>query len=286
MKVSFYEKISFRDILGIIIGSFIQATAIQGIIVHARLLTGGVSGIAIILKFLTGVDIWVWYVALNIPIFIAGYNFVSRRFVFYSLLGTACFSIFLALLRPINFGIDDLLLSAIFGGTLSGIGSGLVFRSKGSSGGTDIIAFIVRRYWGYNIGQTFFIINLMIIAASTLVNSVELALFAAISIFISSKVVDVVEAGPQVTRTAMIISNECDDITDAIIHNLHRGCTYMVGRGAYTGNAKQIIMVTVGKTQLPRLKEIVFHIDPEAFMTISETIEAYGHGFKDSLAEI
>src|SRR5690606_32433518 len=106
-----------------------------------------------------------------------------------------------------------------------------------------------------------------------------------ISIFISSRMVDVVEAGLDVSRTAFIISREYEEITHAIIHTLHRGCTYLLGQGAYTGEERQIIMVTVAKTQLPRLKEIVFQIDPEAFITISETIEVYGRGFRDSQAD-
>lgn len=281
----FAERIHAKDIIGILVGSLIMAIAIQSVLIPANLITGGVTGVAIILNYLTGVDLWIWFLLLNIPLFIAGYKFVSRRFVFYSLLSVSAQSLFLAVLTSIDFNIHQTLLSAVFGGALIGIASGIIFRSKASSGGTDIIAVILRRYRGYNIGQTYFLSNLLVLALSLIMFNMELALFSAISIFISSRVVDTVESGLQVTRTAMIISEDCGDITHAILNNLHRGCTYLLARGAYSGDEKNIIMVTVGKTQLPRLKEIVFHIDPKAFIIVNETIEVYGQGFKSSAAD-
>lgn len=284
--IRFQEKFSARDITGILLGSAILAVAIQGILVPAHLLTGGITGLALIINFLTRLDVSIWYVVLNVPIFIAGYRYISRRFIIYSLLGVIFLSGLLALFKGINFGIDNnLLLSAIFGGVLAGTGSGIILHSKGSSGGTDIIAVIVRRFWGYNFGHTFLFTNLLIISLFLITANIELALYSAISIFVSSRMVDLVESGPYVTRTAMIISKECDEITHVIIHTLHRGCTCLPAQGAYTGEDRRIIMVTVAKTQLPRLKEIVFQIDPEAFMTINETIEVYGRGFQDSKAD-
>lgn len=282
--VKFKEELSLKDISGIMVGSLILVIAIQGVLIPANLLTGGITGLAILFKFLTGIDVWVWFTALNIPIFIAGYRFVSRRFVIYSLLATITQAVLLGTLK-INLGVDDQFLAAIFGGALSGLGIGIIFRYRGSSGGLDIIAVIARRFWGYNIGQTFFFSNLLVLAASLVAFNLEMALFSAVAIFLSSSVVDMVEAGPRVARTVLIISDHSQDIAQAIIHTMHRGCTYLPGEGAYSGDRKKIIMVTVGKTQLPRLKEIVFKLDPQAFITINETIEAYGKGFKSSGAD-
>lgn len=283
----FRERISIKDIIGILIGSFILAWAIQFLLVPAHLLTGGVTGLAIILKFLTGYNLSIFYIALNIPIFIIGFRFVSGRFALYSLLGMFAVSGFLALTELFNFKIliDDILLSAILGGVLTGVGTGINLRSKGSSGGLDIIAVIVKRYWGYYFGETFFVINLIVLAMFLLTSNIELTFYSALSIFVTSKVVDTVESGLSVTRSAMIVSQYADDIAYEIIHNMNRGCTYLTGEGAYTGDKKNIIMATVGKTQLPRLKEIVFHIDPEAFITVNETVEVYGQGFKSSAAD-
>lgn len=276
----FTERIAARDIAGIIIGSILAAAGIQGVLLPARLLTGGITGIAIMLRLVTEIDIWFWYIILNIPIFVAGYRFVSRRFALYSLLGTITLTIFLGIFKGMNFHIEDVLLSTIFGGAINGIGAGIVFRSKGSSGGTDIIAVLIRRQWGYNLGQTSFVTNLSVIILFAFVSGIELALYSAISIYVYSRIVDVVTSGPQVTRTAMIISGNYHVIADAILHNLQRGCTYLDATGAYSGEEKTIVLVTVGQTQLPRLKEIVFHFDPQAFITVNETKEVYGQGFQ------
>lgn len=279
------EVFSTRDIVGIILGSFILAVAIQWVLVPANLLTGGVGGIAIILKFLTGVDLWVWYLLLNIPIFIAGYKYVSPRFVVYSLIGTLALTFFLGIIKPLDWNLNDSLLSAILGGVIAGIGSGITLYCKGSAGGLDIVAVLIRRFRGYNIGQVYFASNLLVLTLSLITFNIKLALFSAISIFISSRVMDMVIYGPELNLTAMIISRNCDDITYAIIHDLNRGCTCLPARGAYTGENKNIIMVTVARTQLPKLKEVVFQLDPQAFITVSETIEVYGKGFRTELSD-
>lgn len=280
----FKENISYQDILGILLGAFIIAIAIQIVLVPVHMLTGGASGIAIILKFLTGVDIWIWFFVLNIPIFIVGYKFISKRFALYSLLGMLALTLFLAITKnwQVDLGLNNLLLAAILGGILHGLGIGITLRSKGSTGGLDIIAVIISNIWGYNFGNIIFYVNLIILAVFLLTSNIELTLFSAITIFISSKVVDKVQLGPNISKSALIISTQCTDIADEILSNLHRGCTYLSGRGAYTGESRDIIMVIVSRTQLPRLKEIVFQIDPNAFITINEAIEVLGKGFKKS----
>ena len=157
------EVFSTRDIVGIILGSFILAVAINWVLVPANLLTGGVGGIAIILNFLSGLDLWVWYLLLNIPIFIAGYKYVSTRFVVYSLIGTLALTFFLGIIKPLDWNLNDSLLSAILGGVIAGVGSGIALHCKGSSGGLDIVAVLVRRFRGYNIGQVYFASNLLVL---------------------------------------------------------------------------------------------------------------------------
>lgn len=171
------EVFSTRDIVGIILGSFILAVAIQWVLVPANLLTGGVGGIAIILKFLTGVDLWVWYLLLNIPIFIAGYKYVSTRFIVYSLIGTLVLTLFLGILKPLDWNLNDSLLSAVLGGVIAGVGSGIIMHSKGSTGGLDIIAVLVRRFRGYNIGQVYFASNLLVLTLSLITFDIKMALF-------------------------------------------------------------------------------------------------------------
>lgn len=279
------ERITWQDILGIIIGSLIAAAGIQCILVPASLLTGGVTGLAILLRYSTGIEIGLWVLILNIPIFLAGYRFISRRFTIYSLVGVLSLAGFLHLLKYFPFLIGDPLLSALLGGALSGLGSGIIFRSKASSGGTDIIAIIVKRLWGFNIGQTSLVVNLLVVGLLALISDISLAMYSAIAIFVSSQLIDQVEAGLGITETTFIISPHYEEIAHAILHNLNRGCTYLPAQGAFSGQSEMLILVTVGRMQLPRLKEMVLAIDESAFMIVTNSIEVYGRGFKARAAE-
>jgi len=279
------ERITWQDILGIVIGALVAAAGIQCILVPANLLTGGVTGLAILLRYLTGIEIGIWVLLLNIPIFLAGYRFVSRRFTIYSLLGVLALAGFLYLFTYFPFMIGDPLLSALLGGVLNGLGLGIIFRSKASSGGTDIIAIIVKRLWGFNIGHTSLMVNLLVVGLLALVIDIHVAMYSAIAIFVTSRVIDQVESGLGVTETTLIISPHYEEIAHAVLHSLHRGCTYLPAQGAYSGQSEMLILVTVSKIQLPRLKEMVFAIDESAFMIITDSIEVYGRGFKARAAE-
>lgn len=279
------EQLKVKDLVGIVVGCAVLALGVQGVLVPVHMLHGGIAGIAIIINYLTSIDIWLWYLLLNIPIFIAGYKMVSRRFFIYSLVGTAGLSFFLGIFKTIQFGAGDLFLDAVMGGVIAGIGSGIVFRSKGSSGGLDIIAIIAQRYRGYNIGQTYFLINVLVLLALLAVSNLSLTLFSALSIYISAQVVDYVQAGWQVKRTVMIITDKWQEIADGVLNGMHRGCTYISAQGVYSGKGKEIVLTTIGKTEVPRLKEIIFQIDPAAFIIINEAIEVYGKGFKNTSHE-
>lgn len=283
----FREEISGRDIAGILIGAFLQAVAIQFIVIPAKLLTGGITGIAIILNLLTPMPVWSWYLLMNIPIFIAGYRYVSSRFFFYSLLGTGALSLFLMLLAKIPWALrsQDIIPISILGGFLMGAGVGTVLKSKGSCGGFDIIAVLVKRYGGYSLGESLLFFNLVIIGAFAFMENVELAFYSAVTIYSSSKVVDAAVIGIGSRKSVWIVSDYGREIANEIVYNMHRGCTFVLGEGVYTGAQKKIIMSAVGKRQLPRLKEIVFTIDPNAFLTISESLEVYGKGFSSSKAD-
>lgn len=287
MQISHYwEKYQLKHILGILIGSLIVAVAIQVVIIPAHLLTGGISGLSIILQYATHINVWVWYAVINIPIFIAGYRFVNRRFVVYSLVGAVSLTVFLYVIPFLHWETylhtDEPLLSALLGGVIIGLGSGLIFRCQGSSGGVDIIAVIIKRKWDYSVGQTSFLFNLFVIIVMLTVTDLSLALFSTISIFVSTQVLDAVVSGGRASRTVMIISDKSTDISAAILYNLRRGCTILNASGGYSGEQRNLIMVTIGKTQLPLLKDIVFSIDHQAFIVINESIEVFGRGFRSS----
>lgn len=274
------ERFAWQDMCGIVAGTALAAFGIEGLLVPAHLLTGGVAGLAILLKYSTGIETSIWLLGLNIPIFIAGYRFISRRFILYSLLGTVSLAVFLSLFRICPVETGNPLLAAFWGGALTGSGLGFVFRSKGSSGGTDIVAIIIRRFWGFHVGAVSFAINLVVVALFLAVSDLSTALYSGIAILASSKMVEAVETGLQAAHTAFIISARPEVITEAILHNLHRGCTWIPAIGAYSGQKQTVILVTISRMQLPRLKEIVLSIDGSAFMIVSESTAAYGHGFQ------
>ncbi len=281
-KLLAFERFAGWDILGIVLAAFITAVGIQLVIVPAHLLTGGLSGLAIIFHFLSDYPIWLWYIVLNIPVFIAGYKLASRRFTIYSFIGMMSLSAFLALLSPLNiqFEVNDLLLSALLGGTLNGVGVGLALVYRGSTGGLDIVAGIFHRQWGINFGTTIFVTNVLVLAAALVTSNIQLTLYSAMTMFVSSKMIDSLTSGFIAKKTVFIVSTKSNDIVNAILHRMHRGCTLLSGKGAYTGQTEDIIMVTTGKTQIPHLKELIFSLDPQAFITITDTVEVYGRGFK------
>jgi uncharacterized membrane-anchored protein YitT (DUF2179 family) len=282
----YWETYHINHIAGIITGSVIIALAIQTIIVPLHLLTGGLTGVAMIVHYLTGANIWVLYAVMNIPVFIAGYRFVGRRFILYSLGGTLALTALLYIVPYIDWNnyinIQDPLLAAIAGGAANGLGAGLIFRCQGSTGGIDIIAVIMKYKRDYSIGQTSFIFNIIIILIMLSFSNLTLALYSSISIFISAKVIDIVINGGRACRTVMIISRRNQDIAEAILNNLKRGCTILSVRGGYSREKHEMIMITVGKTQLPLLKEIIFFIDNQAFIIINESTEVFGRGFRSS----
>jgi uncharacterized membrane-anchored protein YitT (DUF2179 family) len=261
-----------------------MALAIQTVIVPLHLLTGGLTGVAVVVHYLTGVNIWALYAVMNIPVFMAGYRFVGRRFILYSLGGALALtaSLYAAPYLNLNNYIDikDPLLAAIAGGAANGLGAGLIFRCQGSTGGIDIIAVIMKYKRDYSIGQTSFIFNVIIILIMLSFSNLTLALYSGVSIFISAKVIDMVISGGRACRTVMIISKRNQEIAEAILNDLKRGCTILSARGGYSREEHEMIMITVGKTQLPLLKEIVFFLDEQAFIIINESTEVWGRGFR------
>ncbi len=283
----FTEDISIADIFLILLGSALGPFALQVLLTPNGLLTGGVAGIAVLLQFISGIDSWVWYTCINIPIFIAGFRFVSPRFFLYSLLGAAAYSGFLALFGHLD-GIwteTNLLLNGIIGGILSGVGCGIVLRGKGSGGGMDVIAVIFRRKWGFQLGEVILAANLLIIICSACITSVETAFYSGIAMFVSSKMIDRVMLGFGGNKTVMIIAEQSEKIAQEVFLNLRRGCTFLNGEGAYTHVNRSVILVSIYQSQLPLLKEIIFKIEPNAFVIIYDSNEVYGRGFQSSKNE-
>lgn len=271
-------------LLGILAGSLFSAVAINVFLAPHRLLSGGVSGIALIMQYTLGFPAALSIVALNVPIFLWGYRSVDKDFALASLAGTVALSVFLdstrgmaALLR-----LDDPMLACLFGGALGGLGSGIVFRSRGSMGGTDIIAAIVKRRFSVNMGTTSLALNAAVVAAGAIFFGVKPALYTLISMVTGAAVVNRTLEGLDRKKSVFIITSREKEVARSILTELHRGVTFLSGQGAYTGSEKNVIYCIVTLNQLARIKHIVHDVDPEAFMAVSDTAEVLGRGFKHS----
>lgn len=263
------------------LGSMICGTGINAFLVPHHMLSGGISGIAMILYFLFNWPIGLLIGLGNIPIFYAAYRLLDREFVIGALYGLVVFSLSIdatQFLVQLNL-VDDIILSAICGGVISGIGSGIIFRIGGSSGGTDIIAIIVKKYYSYNIGIVNFAINLAIMAVAALLFGLKPALYTLISMFIAASVTDKVIEGFNRKKTILIISELAEEIAAAIMNEVGRGVTFLRGEGAYTRSDKKVVFVVVTLTQIARIKFIVEKVDPLAFMIVQDAAEVMGRGF-------
>ena len=265
----------------IILGGAIGGISFNVFLIPHKLLSGGVSGIALILKYLFGLNPGVLIFVFNIPIFIAGYKFVDKEFILLSLVGMTAFSVSIdvfAFLKDVIY-IKDTLLSCLYGGVLNGIGMGIVFRNRASQGGVDIIAVIVKKYFSMNLGSTSLIINFVIVAIASLFYGLNLAMYTLVSMYVASAVLDKVQQGFGNSKSVMIITENEQQVADAILKTLGRGVTYLDGEGAYTGNKKRVIYCIVTLNQLAKVKQIVHEVDSNAFMAVSDTSEVLGQGF-------
>jgi uncharacterized membrane-anchored protein YitT (DUF2179 family) len=263
------------------LGSIICGSGINAFLVPHHMLSGGISGIAMIFYFLFNWPLGLLIAIGNIPIFYAAYKLLDREFVIGALYGLAVFSLSIdatQFLANLNL-VDDIILAAVYGGVISGLGSGIIFRVGGSAGGTDIIAILVKKYYSYNIGIVSFSINLAVMVVAAFLFGLKPALYTLISMFIAASITDKVIEGFNRKKTILIISDLSEEIAAAILNEVGRGVTFLKGEGAYTRNDKKVIFVVVTLTQIARIKFIVEKVDPRAFMIVQDAAEVMGRGF-------
>ncbi|MDD4751646.1 MAG: YitT family protein [Desulfitobacteriaceae bacterium] len=266
----------FTDISQIVVGSVFIAVAYIVFIIPNNLLAGGVSGLAIITNHFTGFSVAVLILLYNIPIIIWARKELRFRFIIYTIIAVTLQSLFLALLQDLSPYQNDILLASIFGGILTGIGSGIIIRHYGSSGGADVIAIVLKKKLGISVGTVSFIASLIVISLAGLIFGLEPAMYTLVSLFVVGQTIDFVQEGFNKKRTAMIVSDKSQEIKNAIISQLHRGVTLIHGTGGFANVKKDVIFCVVNQFELARLKEIVLGLDKNAFMTISETSEVLG----------
>ena len=272
-----------REISGVTFGVILTALGLDLFLIPNKIAAGGVSGIATILHYLVYVPVGVAMLALNVPLFALGVYRMGLRFGFRSLYGTIALSLAVDLFAPfLPVPTHDILLASLFGGVLVGLGIGLVFRHNGTTGGTDLAAVVLRTYTGVNIGQLLFLVDAsVVIAAWITFNSAELAMYALLTIFITAWLIDLVQEGFSYAKAFLIISSQAPDIAEAIVRELNRGATAWPVRGAYTGTEREVVLSVVSRSEVTRLKEIVYSVDPLAFVILADVHEVLGEGFKE-----
>ena len=277
---------SIRDYVLIIVGVLTQAIALRLFMVPADLASGGVSGISQLINHFTGWPIGLMVFIGNIPLFLLGWRFLGgRRFAIRTLVAVATYSFFADALLLLPFfpknGITtDLVLNSLYGAVVSGIGYGLVYRAQGTSGGSDILARILNHWRGITMTQSYLMTDTVVVLAAGFVFGWQKALYAIIVLYVSGLVVDSTLEGAGTVRTALIVSNESEAVSQRILKEMERGVTILEGAGAYTGEARPVLYCVVTRSEVQQLKTIVHEADPRAFMVIGVAHEALGEGFQ------
>ncbi len=275
---------SALDIFKILLGSVIFAIGIQWFFHPATLVSGGVTGISMIINYLTGFPVGVTMFVLNIPLFVIAFKNYGWKFMAGSLLGTAASSAAIDLLALVQVDITTQpFLAAVYGGILTGLGLGIVYTTGATTGGTDVLAKLIRGRFPYvNFGTVILSIDAVIISAYAIIfGKYDNAMYTVIGVYIAARVIDMVLYGSSQSKLCHIISENSEEIKQAIVKELSRGVTVLHGKGAYSDQDKQILLCVVKRQQIVEIKKIVKGIDKQAFVIVTDTRDVFGEGFGD-----
>ena len=274
-----------RDVSLLLIGSLIYGIGIYMIVVPANIAPGGASGIALMVNFVTGLPVGTLTLVLNVPLLILAWFYLSKKFAVSTAITTAVCSFVLDFVVPLFIPVyaGDRLLCSLYGGVLVGAGMALIFIAGSTTGGTDILGYILQKKRPHmSIGRALMIVDGIILAASIFVfGNIEAALFGLISLYVQTKVIDAIIYGGEVGSMATIVTSNPDEITEKVISELDRTATLLPAKGAYSRKDTNVLLCTVRKSQFSRLKKIVYDADPNAFVMVTDTSEVFGLGFKD-----
>lgn len=269
----------------IIIGAFIMASGFVLFITPYKIVPGGVYGISIVLHYMFGTPVGAMALLFDIPLTLIGIKVLGPRFGMKTVVGFLSTALFMDTItyfygtQPLVEG--DALLSSIFGGLFIGLGLGLIFKSRATSGGTDIVAMMASKYTKLPVGQLLIIIDSVIVLLGLLVfGDWKIPLYSLIVIFIVGKVVDVILEGMNYDKVLFIVSDKHKEIRDKIVNDLNRGGTFLKGEGMFAGEEKTISFAVVNRREMTMLHDFINSIDPKAFITVLNANEILGNGFR------
>ena len=284
-KSNSYKQINkfFLEMLGTIIGSFFMAIGVSLFLLPNQLSSGGISGIATIAYYLFSLPMGITIIIINIPLFVFAIFKVGKSFFIKSVIGTIFLSFFIDYLDKFQALTNDNLLASIYGGIILGIGTAIILKSHSSTGGSDLVSYIINKQ-----NPTIQTSKILVIIDATIIflnmiflKEIEIGLYSAISIFIMGKMLDILFVGIYFTKLAIIISDKSEEIAKRIEKNIKRGSTGLYGKGMYTGEEKLILMCAVSRNNLEKLKLEAKSVDPDSFIIITNSREVVGLGFKE-----
>lgn len=269
----------WKDILYIIIGSFLLSFAFQVFVLPNQIISGGVSSLSIILNDLFGWEPAYVQFAFNVLLLIMSYFLLGKEVLFKSVLGSLLFPFFTGLISHWEPWTTNALLGALYGGVITGIAVGLVYKGKGSTGGTSIVAQLIEKYTSITMGEANLLADGVVIAFGIFVFEIESILYGIISLMAVSYFIDYVLVGNKSQKTALIISDQPLEIQNQIFKHLDRGVTKLDVRGGYKNEEKEMLMVVIEGREITVLQEIVLQIDDDAFVVVMSASEVMGRGF-------
>jgi uncharacterized membrane-anchored protein YitT (DUF2179 family) len=260
-------------------GTLIYSVALKGIAEPHGFIPAGLFGVSVLIHTLTDtMGAGLWYLVLNIPMFVLSWILISRRFLLYSLYAMLVTAVSYTLF-DVDFGIRDQLYAAVTCGALSGAGAGIVLRSLGSNGGLDVLGVILWQRYNIGLGKFYFAFNSFLFTFSFLTLDTDLVIASLILVFVSSAAVDYCLSMFSQRKMALIISGHAEAIADDIMSTLRIGATFLSGRGAYKKEEKKVLMTVINNIQLKRLEELVFTRDPHALFIVENTFTVIGSTF-------
>lgn len=267
-----------------ILGCFIMSLSLNMFFEPHAIAPGGLTGLAIVISSVVSIPLWIINLVFNIPLFIWAYKILSKKDCLKTIIGIVFLTLFLNITEPLASldATNDQLLATIAGSIVMGVSLGLIFRVNGSTGGTDLIGLLTNRYIpNLSVPVLMGLADFMVVSLSGIVSKeIEIALYSALSLYITVKVSDFIIEGFNYSKSFTIISDKSNDIIQSIINDLDRSATLLPGKGAYLREDKDVILVVVSKKEVVTLKHLVKAIDPDAFVIITDIHEALGNGFK------
>ncbi|MEE6133035.1 YitT family protein [Bacillus sp. 1780r2a1] len=277
------KGLRFKNIFFILLGSAIFGFGLVNFNMQNNLAEGGFTGITLLLYFLFNIDPSYSNLVLNIPLFFVGWKLLGRTSFYYTILGVISLSVFLWVFQrfPVDMPLkDDMTLAALFAGVFIGVGLGIIFRYGGTTGGVDIIARLVQKYIGWNMGKTMFLFDFLVIITSLIYYlTYTEAMYTLVAVFVAAKVIDFIQDGAYAAKGATIISTHNEEISAKIMQEMERGVTILKGQGSYSKQETNVLYCVVSKNEIFRLKQVITSVDAYAFVAVSDVHDVLGEGF-------